>query len=219
MKALLTSISLIILSLGPMSAYADEEAITLSGKRVILKEDGTWEYKKVHDVNEVTFRGIPWGQEAGLIKKSISEEPLYDDDRVLSYKDSLSGLKAQYALFLANGRFIRGRYIFTERHTNDNLFMTDFEEIDKLLKEKYGNPKEHETSWLNDLYKDNFEHWGMAISMGHLLIFSEWRMGNVTIYHSLHGDNFDIYHILEYQHKHMQALEDVLKKEEDKAKL
>ena len=70
MKSFLLTISLIILNLGSMLAYADEEAITFSGKRVILKEDGTWEYKKIQDVNEVMFRGIPWGQDAGLIKKS-----------------------------------------------------------------------------------------------------------------------------------------------------
>jgi hypothetical protein len=219
MKALLTSISLIIISLGSISTYADEEAITLSGKRVILKKDGTWEYKKVRDVNEVMFRGIPWGQEARLIKKSISEKPLYDDDRVLSYKDNLGGLNTQYVFFLANGRFVRGRYIFTDSHTNNNLFMTDFEKIDKILKEKYGDPKEHKENWLNDLYKDDFERWGLAISMGHLFIFSEWTKGNVSIYHSLHGDNFEIYHILEYQQRNMQDLEDALKKDEDKTKL
>lgn len=219
MKVLLTSILLIIISFGSILAYADEEAITLSGKHVILKENGTWEYKKVRDVNEVTFRGIPWGQEVGLIKKSISEEPLYYDDHILSYKDNLGGLNTQYVFFLANGRFIRGRYIFTDRHTNNNLFMADFEKIDKILYEKYGDPKVHGEKWLNDLYKDDFEQWGFAISMGHLFIFSEWTKGNVAIYHSLHGDNFDIYHILEYQQKYMQDLEDALKKEEDKSKL
>ena len=102
---------------------------------------------------------------------------------------------------------------------NKNAFLYDFTLIDNLLKEKYGKKSNHDKIWLNDLYKDIPQDYGMAISVGHYVIQSEWTIGEVTICHVLRGDNFDIKHSVEYSHKTMSDLETALKKEEDKAKL
>lgn len=53
MKRILT-ISLLIISSMTMTFAQDQEATTTSGKKVILKSDGTWEYKQEQEVKTIT---------------------------------------------------------------------------------------------------------------------------------------------------------------------
>lgn len=200
------------------SSYA-EEAITLSGKRVILHDDGTWEYKKIPREKEVKFRGIPWGATAAQVKKQISEESIMEEKDGLMYQDKLNELSVYYAFIFANDRFVRGNYAFAEEHANKNAFIWDFESIEKLLKEKYKEPIEHKELWLNDLYKDIPQDWGMAVSVGHYAIHSKWKVGKVTIFHILRGDNYNINHLLQYSHEDMALIEQSLRKEKEKEKI
>jgi hypothetical protein len=45
------------------------------------------------------------------------------------------------------------------------------------------------------------EHWGFAISRGHLAKFAIWETESTKILHILHGDNNKISHIVEYSSK------------------
>lgn len=217
MKTRILFLGLVFACLGvPASA---EEAITLSGKRVILHDDGTWEYRKSSNEKDVKFRGVPWGCSVEHIKKAIPGKPKAEGSNGLMYEDKIGNLDASCVFVLANGQFVRGLYNFLEKHSNDNLFIYDFNSIDKLLKDKYGEPAQHDKMWCNDLYKNDPEHHGMAISLGYLAISSKWQIGDVTIFHSLMGDNFDIFHQIDYLENTMGKLEDALQKKEDKAKL
>lgn len=196
-----------------------EEAITLSGKRVILNEDGTWEYKKTQDPNEVKFRGVEWGCSVEDIKKTIPDEPAYDGKDGLMYEDKISGYAVYCVFVTAKGQFVRGRHAFTEEHSNDNQFIWDFESLGKLLREKYGEPNDHGEIWIDDTFKEYSRNRGMDIASGRLRLATEWNIGQVTINHALTGDNYEIHHFIEYTHKAMSQLEIAAQKEEDKAKL
>jgi len=202
-----------------VSTICAEEAITLSGERVILHDDGTWEYKKVPKQKEVKFRGVPWGATAEGIKKHLSKEPVLEEKKGLMYEDKINELGVYCCFNLANGKFVRGNYAFKEEHANKNAFIWDFESIDELLKEKYKEPFEHKELWLNDLYKDTPQDWGMAISVGHYVIHSRWKIGKVYITHILRGDNYNIVHVIQYSHEDMKLIEQSLRKEEEQSKI
>jgi hypothetical protein len=67
----------------------------------------------------------------------------------------------------------------------------------------YGNPEYDKTEWKNSLYKDIPEHWGMAISMGHLEYEVKWVTPTTVIIEKLYGDNFKIGYLVFYKDKKM----------------
>ncbi len=214
------SLVLIILTIGGATQkQMTTEAVTLDGRRVLLYADGTWAYQKRADPNEVLFRGVKWGAPADAIKTVMKMPPAAQSDQFVGYADSIGSLDAQCYFVLANGQFIRGKYVFNQTHSNKTDFLQDFAAIDSLLKGKYGEPAKTDTVWRNDLYKNDPDHWGMAVSVGHLVKLSEWQMGQVHILHMIRGDNFEIAHVVEYTHAAMSSIEQSLQKEADKAKL
>lgn len=68
--------------------------------------------------------------------------------------------------------------------------------------------KKDETFWKNDLYKDDYSHWGTAISMGHLIYYSSWETDSTEINNMLMGDNFNISCIVEYRSKNLNKIEE-----------
>ncbi len=196
-----------------------EEAITLSGQRVMLYKDGSWEYKRTKDPNEVLFRGVPWGATADEVRRQIKEKPLFDGEALVAFADTVGSLKAHCVFKLVGGRFVRGQYQFAEEHVSSNLFFEDFDQIDALLSKKYGKPATTEKVWKEDLFKDRPDKWGRAVEAGHLMVHSQWRAGQVTITHLLHGDNFKVTHRMEYKRDDMETLEHSIREQEDQKKL
>ena len=99
MKVYDVPLAVIVLIIIPLTAHA-EEAVTLSGKRVILHENGMWEYKKTIRVKEVKFRSIPWGSTAEQIKHANLGKPelgpwlskKFKNLRVVYFDDSMSSV-------------------------------------------------------------------------------------------------------------------------------
>jgi hypothetical protein len=196
-----------------------EEAITLSGQRVTLYKDGSWEYRKVKEPNEVLFRNVNWGATGDEVKRLMKDTPISDTPSVISFADTVDYLQAYCGFVLAGGRFVRGGYLITETHVNDNTFLSDFDRIDALLTKKYGKPSRSGRVWRDDLYRDRLNDWGMAVKTGHLTVQSEWRIGKVEVVHRLRGDNFRVEHRIDYQRDDMKILELSIQEQEDENKL
>jgi len=97
--------------------------------------------------------------------------------------------------------------VLVESHTNKNDFITDYNDFKKILTKKYGKPKQDETLWKNDLYKDDYSDWGTAISIGHLVYLSSWETQDTEINNILMGENFAISCIVEYTSKNLKEIE------------
>ena len=168
----------------------------------------------------VTFQGVPWGCSIEQIKEKMGGDPNIVLDKSVVYQPiKISGLNSGAMFIIKHKQFLRGRYIFIEEHSNDNLFLDDFNTIDKALKNKYGEPTRHEVFWRNDLYKDDYSHWGFAMSIGHLVWFSTWEIKDVKIIHMAAGDKYHISHFLEYSEKTMSQLEKTFDEEDNNSKL
>lgn len=90
-------------------------------------------------------------------------------------------------------------YKVIENHTNDNDYISDYESINEALKSLYGEPDGEFIDWKNDLYKNDPQQYGFAVSAGHLVYGARWTAndGSIVI-HMLSGDNFEISHDLDY---------------------
>jgi hypothetical protein len=166
------------------------------------------------------FRGFQWGappadiktgEKAILINETTSPEGLF----VLQYQGNIGDLGAIFTYCFAESRFVEGRYLITEDHENQNLFIGDFERVDSSLSEKYGKSTKLTTAWSNKLYKDDPDEWGLAVSIGHLVYQTEWAQPGMKIIHQLRGDNFKVLHLLYYTSTdpaHQKLVEDAAKK-------
>lgn len=141
---------------------------------------------------------------------AIEGIPDYDgteeDRALLAYATTVSGLDTLlYYRLDHDGYLAQVLYIFAETHSNENLYIYDFDGIENLLSRKYGEQK-IEYTWLDDFYKDDKSEWGFAIALGDMqmrtsrgyYIEGDKFFGTIEIIHTLSGDNFDIAHALIY---------------------
>lgn len=138
------------------------------------------------------FRKANWGMSKEDVKKADNGKPTHEEDSILMYSDKISGLDVSYAYLFTNGKLFRGAYIFNQKHTNENDYISDYDQIKSEMIEKYGQPKKDEVNWKNNLYKSNPQKYGFAVSLGHLMYYSTWETNETNIILELKGDNYEI---------------------------
>ena len=183
---------------------SEEFTTTESGKRVL--EDGTWEEAvepqeeeaTETDASQTNFRRTSWGMSLHQVKSTEEEQPVYETDGLLMYNLTVGGLSANLFYRFLNGLLGLSTYVFTESHSNKNLFIDDYLAIKAVLRQKYGSPLSDQTVWRNSLFKNDPEKWGTAVSIGHLSYKTYWELEEMVIMLSLIGDEYDITHTLVY---------------------
>lgn len=153
--------------------------------------------KVPHDNSPDVF-GLRWGDSVDAVQK-LKGSPASSDSGSLTYKTSISGLDALAFLNFVDGKLSSVTYIFTTKHTDDNLYINDFDSVDTALQQKYGKASQHGVYWRNDLYKDDHAHWGLAIAAGQMYMDSSWETNDTEISHRLVGDNFNVTHGVRYE--------------------
>lgn len=169
------------------------------------------------------FRETTWGMNKEQVKKAESSKFFKEDKGtgavkgldLLFYQDNITGLDCFIIYFFAENKLVIARYFIKEDHSNRNFYISDFKDIKNQLIQKYGKPKKDDITWLNDLYKDDPSHYGMAISIGHLRYSTEWDLPLTEIQLMLSGDNYKISLWVDYIGK---AFKDLVRETIEKAK-
>lgn len=185
-----------------------------NSKELIPEDEGS---------SKKNFRMTHWGMSKEQVKKVESSEFIKEQKGLrvvkglilLIYKDNIAGLDCFIAYYFAENKLTRGRYLFKKKHSNKNLYISDFNNVKKQLTNKYGKPKYDNLIWINDLYKDDPSRYGMAVSKGDLKYVAKWDLQETEIISSLSGDNYKITFQTEYLGK---ALKEFEKKVLEKAK-
>jgi hypothetical protein len=169
------------------------------------------------------FRQASWGMSMGQIIKAEGKQPVDKQKSnssgldIISYKGQAGNLECLYAYYFAEDKLVQGRYIFITDHSNNNLYIEDFNTVKNSLTEKYGKPSADQTIWNNDLYKSDRGEWGMAVSIGHLIFQTKWTLDDTEIILQLRGDNYHITHTVQYESTIKEHIE-LMKRAEEKAK-
>lgn len=153
------------------------------------------------------FRKTNWGMAKEQVKNSEIGHLETQSDNVLMYSDRVAGMDVMIGYVFIGDKLVRSKYVFSEKHTNENLFINDYMEIKKILTEKYGTPVEDKPVWSNELYRSDRQYWGTAVSAGHLAFMSSWDTPSTSIFHVLRGDNFKMVLGTEYVSKELRKLE------------
>ena len=149
-------------------------------------------------IKEPTFRKTKWGMNKLEIIE-LEGEPSDNIDDALFYRSKLvAGIKAEIIFVFVDDALVRTKYIFNEVHSNSNDYISDYTTVKDVLVQKYGDPYTDQTNWNKDLYRDDVQNYGMAISVGHLVLKAGWLNIDSDILISLSGDNFEISHIVQY---------------------
>jgi len=187
--------------LAVMPAIAEQQATAEDGRKVLLKDDGTWTYVEEQHVvatENPDFRNASWGMSMQQVMATEAGEPASKDGTSLVYLVTVASLSCGAVYTFVDGKLAYGGYVFSVQHSNRNGYIDDYEKIKGLLSQKYGTPAMDRTVWLNDLYKDDKDDWGMAIAVGHLTYYTSWNLPHTTVLQALKGDNYEITHLIRY---------------------
>jgi len=201
--------------------FAQQRAVTEDGRTVILYNDGTWKYdiSSSPATNSNTFRDTYWGMSKSQVRAVEKSELVKEDEDLLAYKGDIAELNCLILYIFVDGLLVRGKYLIIEEHSNKNDCISDYENLKTLLQDKYGKPSKDATYWKNALYRDEYQSWGFAVSLGHLVYFTEWKTATADINLALYGENYDITLAVEYMSTKYKGLEEAARKKKAKSKL
>ena len=151
---------------------------------------------------EYTFRKTRWGMSKEEVKQSEGREPTYEEEDGMAYTgEKIADLEVCLFYYFLEDKLYRAAYQVTEKHAFENKYIEDYKKLKELLMKKYGEPFVDREIWENDLYKDDPERWGFAISIGHLKYVAGWATDSTEIGLMLAGDNYEINLMILYQSK------------------
>lgn len=150
---------------------------------------------EAQDQDGYDFRKTKWGMTPAQVKASentspIAEGPASQCDLIIIYSGNVANLQTLYSYHFINNKLVSTFYNFRESYVNDNKYLEDYLKIKEILTRKYGSPSKDNTVWSNDLYKDDPQNYGTAVSVGHLALQSDWQTPGTDIRLTLKGENF-----------------------------
>lgn len=128
---------------------------------------------------------------------------------IISYEDIFVVDKSAILVYFfnENDECYRAFYSFQDTHTNGDLYVSDFESLFEILKQKYGEPQYENTEyWIDDSLK-GYESIGVAIATGDLAYMANWVLDDMEVFLLLRGDNFETFLSLEYTSTHVPEKE------------
>ena len=153
------------------------------------------------------------------VKATEDKEPNSEIDTTVVYKVKISGRDYICGYTFLEDKLYNSGYMFIGKHTNENLYIDDYENLKETLTEKYGKPKTDKMTWVDDLFKDDKSEWGFAISLGDLSYRSTWETPTTYITLVLLGDNYEIDLILAYDSRELKEWADKILEEKAKDEL
>lgn len=174
---------------------------------------------------EFAFRKTNWGMSRDEVLRSEATAPFHETDEGLMFNGSIVKLEAWIIYVFAAGICIRSKYSIKEQHSHQNQYLTHYHTLRNLLIQKYGLPEgvsENELEnglgkdliWRDDLFQDDYDEWGHAVSIGHLALKADWKTSNSEISLCLVGDNYEIDLCVEYKSREFGYLEDQINQQQ-----
>ncbi len=136
------------------------------------------------------FRQAHWGMSKERVIE-LEGEPVHQKyseglERV-GFRKKVEDLDCLIEYVFTSNKLIQARYVFLVEHEFQNEFIGDYKKVKDFLVEQHGEPEESKVIWMNDVYKDDYFRWGLAISLGHLEYFSFWKAEETEILLRLFG--------------------------------
>ncbi len=165
------------------------------------------------------LRNVKWGMNKEEVVKSEDKKPEFEKEDFVGYDETIDRKPVKLGYYFIDNKLCRAVYLLTSNHTNKNDYITDYDDFKNLLTEKYGKPKEDKTVWKHNLYKNDPQNWGLAVTMGSLVKITKWETKDTNIVVFMDGENFECRVVIQYESKVLNPLDDKVKKNKEKSKL
>lgn len=137
-------------------------------------------------------RKTKWGMTKKEVISSESIKPLLNDSDGLAYKVKLAGIENYlFYFFNSDGKLLAAAYNISEKYASENSYLSDYLNLLEKLQEKYGEGTA-DMEWSNELFKDEKQKWGLAISAEHLKISHKWETDDTNIMMVISGKNYEV---------------------------
>jgi hypothetical protein len=142
---------------------------------------------KPHD-----FKNSDWGMSIEAVSNAeTNSKSIAHTDDMLVYAGTLDGMKAQVSYgFDENKRLFSASYTIVEPFASSNTYILKYQSLKSDLIKMYGKPEKDETNWIDPLYKDHLNNYGMAVSKGELNYLATWKLKNKSLIIQLKGEDF-----------------------------
>ena len=177
------------------------------------------------EATKYDFRKTNWGMSKEQVKATEDAKLDIEDDSkpgcfILAYSNiKIDGRDSICVYYFLEDKLYQSAYGFLRKHSNDNFYIDDYENLKGILTKKYGKPVLDNVTWRNDLFKDDKQSWGLAVSIGHLEYFSSWETSTTYIMLGLDGDNYKIDLTLGYSSRELEEWVKKIKEEQEKSQL
>ena len=140
---------------------------------------------------EPTFRKTTWGMSQEQVTAAEGDN-FTSYEGSIGYERSILGLDCYLFYYFTQEKLTTAAFAITEEHFNKNMYFDDLNKLKTGLTKKYGEPTKDDWTWLNSLYADDQEQFGLAVSVGHLTYHGSWSTPETNILLVLKGDNFEV---------------------------
>ena len=160
---------------------------------------------------EFDFKKFRWGDpEEDVIREEGEPEYKADipatDTHYIAYNVTAAGKDAVLAYYFCDEGLYRTRYILSENHSNETLYIDDYEDVKKAITKKYGEPLFDEEMWQDDSKKDYYaSKKGDALNYGYLEYWTWYALDRTYINMSMSADNYEISTTIDYTSKQIDA--------------
>jgi hypothetical protein len=187
------------------------------------------------------FRKTTWGMTKAQVLAAESNPPgevRESNGEVVVRYDSikLAGLDGapldiNLVYIFAKDKLVRAKYLLDTEHNDLNDFIADYHAVEPVLRSTYGEPTGQRVVWEDDSLQEERKSYldqdralpenilpsdrnvGLAVSLGHLKLYTDWGDSRTKVLHALTGADGRITHQIEYRSVELGAFEDEVRRQ------
>jgi len=158
------------------ASSGDLEHILEYNSRELSPLDDRLRYKRALRIfSDAGFRKSKWGNSKNYVKDNESATLVNNKPDVLTYKKNIGKFNVLISYLFTNNKLTSGVYVVNNKYEESIKYIYDFDQLKKVLTEKYGKPDKDVKDWKIDTYKGDFKNWGKAVQEGMLTEYAIWN--------------------------------------------
>lgn len=142
---------------------------------------------------EYDFKQFRWGDSREDII-AIEGTPVYEEEvGGLTYHTTAAGLDVNLFYAVGDEGLYSVVYDFTEEHSSDILYISDYMKVLDEITQKYGEPSISGKNWESDLYEEIYSgDEALALVSGHLSYMALFELERTNIFMYMFADNYEV---------------------------
>ena len=158
------------------------------------------------------FRSTHWGMTEAEVRELEAGEPVLANKltgrnaNYIAYEGSLMGNDVLIVYYFGPNGLYESRYIWTEEHSNESLYISDYDSVREQLTQKYGTPWYDQENWDTSSHKSYYaDNKGDALCYGYLTYETYYSTDRTDISMEMDADNYEISLVIYYQSRVVSA--------------